>query len=121
MTTSETLDLCIDYPLFVDTNFLDCFEPAVGPGWIQLIKEMLDELRAMTHGYSEQPQFNDIREKWGKLDVLVHAGNDQIFQLFEKYTTISEHVCAECGSYGDRPMKGRNAIRPLCRGCGNYD
>lgn len=121
MSTIETLDLVIDYPLFVDTNFIDSFEPAVGPGWIPLVKEMMDELRAMTQKYSEQPKFSDIREKWGKLDLLVQSGNDDIFSLFDKYTAISEHVCAVCGSYGDRPMIGRKALRPLCRRCGNHD
>ncbi|TMV02583.1 hypothetical protein FGK63_20360 [Ruegeria sediminis] len=117
--TTETLDLCVDYPLFVNTDTITSFVPSVGPGWVPLVREMLDELRVMTQDYPTQPHFTDIKEKFGKLDAHTDVGNEEIYDLFDKYNEISEHVCALCGNYSDRNTEGYELCQPICRSCIN--
>lgn len=94
-----------------------CFVPAVGPGWVGPVSEMMDELDEARRYQKEPLWIEDIREEGGALDVLVSWCTPEIQTIIDRYTDRSVLVCKSCGSEGDRPHSGIHAARGLCWSC----
>ena len=59
---------------------------------------------------------DQLKEKYGRLECYVHGFNDEINQIIDKYSYISQNVCISCGTI-DVPMVNDSWISPFCFSC----
>ena len=53
-----------------------------------------------------------IKEKYGSLRLYTNFGNDEIYDVIDKYESISEKTCFECGKPATKMTEGY--ILPYC-------
>ena len=77
-------------------------------GWLPLVDFMckeifkLIEIKYPKFKKGEYPfEFNSIKEKYGSLHCYPSFGNEEIFDVIEKYEEESRHVCEICGMKGE--------------------
>ena len=75
-----------------------------GEGWYPLIEELLDKLQEIENKQHIGLEITEIKEKYGGLRVYTNAGNDEIWDLIEKYERRTNTICERCG----KPGKLRN-------------
>lgn len=77
----------------------------VCPGWMKLIRDMLEEIQQGVGG-DEHPVFTDIKEKYGRLRVYGHNIDDKTEAIIDKYIILSGETCMTCGAFGQMREKG---------------
>ena len=82
-------------------------------GWIKAFGQMMcDEINAI----SRTVEVLDSKEKWGELRLVLSEYSPALDDVVEKYTTLSRHICIDCGK-PDVPMMNFGWISPVCRNC----
>lgn len=76
----------------------------VCPGWMQLIRDMLEEMHNET-GTIDHPVLTTIKEKFGTLRVYGYNMSDEVQAIIDKYEKLSATICAECGTSGQMHVK----------------
>ncbi len=84
----------------------------VGPGWVPLLRELFEGLRAEGHDLGSISQ---IKEKFGTLRVYLSGISDEADELIAKAEAKSAVTCEECGEPGTLRTKGW--WRTRCDGC----
>jgi hypothetical protein len=74
----------------------------VGPGWYELIKNLIDELIA--DGWDKQ--ICQVKEKFGGLRFYTNGGGENHYNIISKYEKLSCNVCEECGESGELRQVG---------------
>ena len=109
--------LVTDYPELFEGVYkspsenLMCFGCECGDGWYKLIDGACKELSEL----DEDIEFMQIKEKFGSLRLYIAMGTDKAWSITEKYETLSEHTCENCGQDGKVRVGGW--IRCLCDEC----
>ena len=67
-------------------------------------------------GLLESFTIEQIKEKYGALELYNRGGNREIDSIISDYTHISEYVCIHCGR-PDVKMTNTGWIIPLCKDC----
>lgn len=80
-----------------------------------MIVEELDEEIRKAH-LEDEFVVEQCKEKYGSLRFYVNAANEEIWDIINKYETLSEHICIDCGK-PDVPMLNLSWIQPLCKDC----
>lgn len=62
--------------------------------------------------------FEQVKEKFGRLVMYVNTSDQDIHDILDKYSILSENICINCGK-PDVPMLNMNWISPICEGCYN--
>lgn len=86
-------------------------------GWLKTLGEMLvDEVNAA----DASTYVFDAKEKYGSLRIeFINNGDyDTVYRIIDKYSVISQHVCAICGK-PDVKITHSGWIYPLCKKCYN--
>jgi hypothetical protein len=81
----------------------------VCPGWMKLIKDMLEEIQqevGSDMAADEQPVFTTIKEKFGTLRVYGYNISDTEQAILDKYAALSSETCMTCGAFGQMREKG---------------
>ena len=91
---------------------------ALDEGWkrrfgIDICKEIKKELKANNCLYSYR--IEQIKEKYGSLRWYDNGGTKKIFEIIEKYESISARTCISCGE--DAEYMTRGWICPFCSHC----
>ncbi len=82
-----------------------------------MVEEIDKELKKLGDKRRDEYYIFDIKEKYGGLRWYDVGGTKEIDDIIDKYSTISEHVCIECGK-PDVPLLTRIGwIIPLCKEC----
>ena len=89
-------------------NMCECDE-----GWLELIKNCIDE--CISAGWDKQ--ICQIKEKFGGLRFYINSGNDEVFNIIEKYQKLSYETCEMCGSTENVELRNGSWIRTLCDDC----
>jgi hypothetical protein len=92
-----------DRPKIVNSRFC-----AVGPGWYEILKNLIDELIAA--GWDKQ--ICQIKEKFGGLRFYTNAMSDECYEIVSKYEKLSYKICEKCGEPGELRQGGW--ISTLC-------
>ncbi len=66
----------------------------IGPGWAALVSDMLAEIEAQNIDVT----ICNIREKWGRLDVLYWCQDDRIEPIIERAEARAANTCRLCGN-----------------------
>lgn len=82
--------------------------PDIGPGWYQILEELLPNLRAL--GVTEIIQ---VKSKFGGLRVYVNVHSDDIYRAITLAEQASIHLCEQCGRTGFV----RAVLKTLCERC----
>ncbi len=77
----------------IDIEFL---KDQVGPGWSQLIEDIVDELYDL--GWNGQVM--QIKEKFGRLRFYIEVATPEMTDCILKYERLSSTVCEVCGGKG---------------------
>lgn len=62
--------------------------------------------------------FEQVKEKFGRLVMYVNTSDQDIHDILDKYSVLSENICINCGK-PDVPMLNMNWISPFCEDCYN--
>lgn len=57
-----------------------------------------------------------IKEKFGQLRWYDNCGSEKLYRVIDKYESLSEHICIECGSKG-KMQDLFGWISPYCDTC----
>lgn len=78
-----------------------------GNGWLNLLDDMCQEIQEVIQNKypdfktSKFPfEFLQIKEKYGILRAYPNFGNDEVFNIIDKYEGESYNVCEICGMKG---------------------
>lgn len=87
-------------------------------GWRDAFgEEMCEELkRALSSaGLLKEYRVIEIKEKWGELRWYDCCGNEETYEIVEKYRKKSKHTCIICG----KPAKWMTTgwVCPVCDSC----
>jgi len=88
-------------------------------GWRRAFAPLLlEELKAALEedGLLETYRIDQIKEKWGSLHWYHRNFNDKADLIIDKYSEISEHVCAYCGK-PDVSICKVGWVFPCCKEC----
>ena len=85
----------------------------------EMMMEEIGESLAKT-GNLETFRFDQIKEKYGQLRCYNHGGNEEVDNIIEKYSNLSENICIICGK-PDVYMTGGGWICPICKECWEND
>ena len=90
-------------------------------GWqIAFGEMMLKELDALIKQKNmvDTFVFEQVKEKFGRLVMYVNVSDQDIHNVLDKYSVLSENICILCGK-PDVPMLNMNWISPYCEDCYN--
>jgi hypothetical protein len=89
-----------------------------GDGWFQLLWNLFGEIekKYKEKGRRVEIEISQIKEKYGTLNVYLWSDIPEIQHLVEKYETLSESVCEQCGAKG-RLREVRDWLSTLCDRC----
>ena len=100
-----------------DTDEVTAFD-TIPPGWTEcfglLLCEDLDE--ALTEEDKKNFYFVQTKEKWGRLTMYPNYYTDEISDVLNDYSYLSEQVCIQCGKVGV-PTTKHGWICPICKDC----
>lgn len=101
-------------------NNLMAFGYECGEGWYPLIEELFTKLdKLITTCYPELIsifEITQVKEKWGRLTIYTSTGNDEIWDLIDKYSRLSETICEKCGKPGEMHLVN-GWYSTLCKTC----
>lgn len=92
-------------------------------GWVKAFGEMMcEELDQVLIKNAIKDDFyiHQLKEKWGRMELYHNHYIDEVNQVIDKYSTLSENICMICGR-PDVPMTQDGWICPLCKKCFNND
>lgn len=92
-----------DRPRIMDSGICE-----MGPGWLLLVKNLIDELIAA--GWDKQ--ICQIKEKFGSLRFYVNSASDECHRIISRYENLSSEICETCGEPGELRQGGW--MRTLC-------
>lgn len=72
-------------------------------GWFNIIDNMLAELQEL---HIEGLFIEQIKEKFGTLRVYTSGAYQEVFDIVDKYETMSENICEICGKPGKLDAHG---------------
>ena len=79
----------------------------------QLCRELKEAL--VEDDVLEDYRIMQIKEKFGQLRWYGNWESPRIYKVLDKYESLSEHTCIECG--GEGTMRNDNWISPYCDDC----
>lgn len=85
---------------------------AVGEGWIQLVKNCIEELIAI--GWDKQ--VCQVKEKFGGLRFYTNALPEEGHEIIRKYEDLSYDTCEKCGTT-ENIGHTTGWVLTLCEGC----
>lgn len=116
--------LCEKYPLIMAERHLGAMQTAMcwgfehGDGWFYLLDSAMHlvqshiNMRNRFGGGIEQVVFEQVKEKYGLLNIYHRGGDDYTNGVLRMAEEMSRHTCEECGDIGYPNDTGW--IRTLC-------
>jgi len=72
-----------------------------GYGWFGLTLPIIEEIRRYNEKNPDNKiSINQIKEKWGRLEIYTSGGTDYLFKMILKVGYESERTCEICGAKG---------------------
>jgi hypothetical protein len=83
-------------------------------GWLDLFLQMCEDIKAPleTAGLLNEFRFLQVKEKYGGLRAYNTAGNDEVYDIIDKYEFLSQQICTTCGKPAVAMTRGW--IYPFC-------
>lgn len=83
-------------------------------GWLDLFLLMCVDIKAPLEkaGLLNEFRFLQVKEKYGGLRAYNTAGNDEVYNIIDKYEFLSQQVCTTCGKPAVAMTRGW--IYPFC-------
>lgn len=91
-----------------------------GPGWHELIIKMIEDIDLIykkNHADASEFKINEIKEKYGRLQVYVESKLQDVYSLILQVENRSETVCSECGALSGGLYKNGDWFETLCAKC----
>lgn len=92
-------------------------------GWVKAFGEMmceeLDQVLIKNHMKDDFYIFQ-LKEKWGRMEMYHNHCTDEISRVIDKYSTLSENICAFCGR-PDTIVTTDGWVIPMCQKCFDDD
>ena len=107
---------CIPTYTELDALKYECY------GWYkrfgkQLMNDMKKQLKKDKMLYSFR--ITQIKEKYGQLCIYCGTASREMYDLINKYSSMSEHICIECGEDADIITTPYGWQCPYCNNCYN--
>ena len=83
----------------------------VGDGWLELIKNLIQELISI--GWDKN--IDQVKEKFGELRFYSNL-NDEMYEIVKKYCKLSKITCDKCGLPGEI-ISNKGWLRCTCENC----
>lgn len=122
-------ELCKRYPFLIpkdwegkvpkDFDYSYTEWDALEDGWREAFGDLLlEEIREslVKTGNLKTFGIDQLKEKWGSMRLYYHGGNDEVDEIIEKYSHLSENICMICGK-PDVYMTNKGWIFPCCKEC----
>lgn len=109
----EVLDRILFLPTFTEWD-------AVEPGWNKAFgKQYLEDLKKQLKKDKMlyKWRITQIKEKYGKFILFYNYGSPELYNIINKYESLSWNTCIQCGKPATYTSKGW--IAPYCEECVN--
>ena len=103
-------DIIISYPeIFPDPFGFECSD-----GWNDLIDKLCQAIieKCQAEGWPF-PIATQVKEKFGELRFYTHGTQDEIYDIIDRATVLSRHICEVCGQPGETRLIG-HWLRTTC-------
>jgi hypothetical protein len=92
------------------------------PGWEkrfgnQLLKELKEQLKKDKLLYKFR--IMQIKEKWGRFEFYPSSASKEVYNIIDKYGSLSEGICIYCGKDADYITSPYGWQLPYCKDCFN--
>lgn len=90
-------------------------------GWYNLIYECLKEIEVLYKTKSEdisEIKVLQIKEKYAHLRIYIFSYIGDVYDIIDKYESLSHNICEHCGNDGELSVK-YGYYRVLCEKCRN--
>jgi hypothetical protein len=79
-----------------------------GNGWFDLVEQMSEDIRNLIESKYPGSDFiiTYMKEKYGTLDIFTYNCPDDIDYIVSQAEHDSEHICEQCGEFGEMKMLG---------------
>lgn len=127
-TREQNIDLCNEYPYLIphnawtgevvkDYDYYYTVLDACPNGWKKLFLQMCEDIRKPLEkaGLLNEFYFTQVKEKYGELRAYHTAAPQEVFDIINKYSYISQFICIVCGQPGR--MYDDGWISPYCKDC----
>ena len=104
-----------------DYSFIVC-EYCLPEGWFQLFLQFCEDIYEplVRSDRLADFRFTQIKEKFGRLTIYTYGASDEVHDIINKYSFLSEQVCSSCGKPASVMTYGY--ICPYCNKCAaDYD
>jgi hypothetical protein len=92
-----------------------------GDGWYQLIYDLSEEItkyyKENKNKFSEEIEYEQIKEKYGLLRVYTNYVDDYIDNLINIAEQKSKNICQNCGSIEDIKKINSSWVTYYCKEC----
>lgn len=104
-------EIISSYPeIFRELPWFECAD-----GWNDLIDKLCQVIMQECHeqGWTP-PAVTHIKEKFGELRFYVSPTTDEIYDIIDRATVLSRHICEVCGQPGETRLINRHWLRTTC-------
>ncbi len=121
MTPGKTKVLIDIYPkLFQHINAqcpMALFYFECGNGWFELLKELIEGIKAICERKGIETRASQVKEKYGSLRFYMETETDEISKLIEIAEEKSSNTCESCGAQGKIKRSGVDWYYCSCDAC----
>jgi len=91
-----------------------CWGLEVGDGWFDLIYDVCKKIKPIA---PQDFKFEQVKEKFGQLEMYVRNATDEIHNIINKARKESLTICEECGKEGKLIESSCHWFRVRCNDC----
>lgn len=118
MSPELDAELCLRYPKIMaerndpSSETCMCWGFEHSDGWFELLDTTMNLVQhhidsSMRRGVTiDQVVFNQVKEKWGTLNIYTSGGDAYTDGVIRMSESISSHICEVCGTKGTMTQSG---------------
>lgn len=68
-------------------------------GWLQLFLQCCEDIYEPLKkaDYVDKFRFTQVKEKYGRMTLYTHGATEEVYDIINKYSFLSQQVCSVCG------------------------
>lgn len=110
-----------DFPQLFQQKDMSCQETCMcwgiecSSGWYDLIRDTCEKIMALNP--PEDFSFDQVKEKWGGLNIYTNSSIDELDEIIDKAYLESFKICEFCGTRENVKLRKGGWMRVLCDSC----
>ena len=85
--------------------------------YIKSKKGLFNKFKALFRNPFTEFRITQWKEKWGTMRLYINGGSDELYKVLDKYETLSEFICYQCGEPATIITSPYAYMLPYCDKC----